>query len=129
MYLFFITSSLIFNNLQTIINTSKTNNSICDYTSPTFHQLVTQINPSDLSFQDRIFLNTEVNKTHKDTKSKKGEKGGTRLKIWQQGLPKEEDREISMRNKFAEIKNSMRSKPPSIVGNIGNSMYINPSSL
>ena len=104
---------------QTINQTHSTNYE--DNTIPTFHQLITQIPSRDLSFQEKIFLNTEVNKSTIKGKEK------TRLKIWQQGAHKEEEREMSMRNKFLEIKNAAKHRAPGIVD--GHNQYLNQTSL
>jgi len=88
---------------------------------PTFESLIGAAAPKEKDENKLIFAHTEVKKVLGWSKSP-----DEKLKIWQRTNVKEEDRDISIRNKISEIKQSVRERHTDLVGK--NSQFINSAS-
>ncbi len=88
---------------------------------PTFDTLIAATHPKDKSDKE-IFANTEIKNVLGF-----GSKSPTQnLKIWQKTNIKEEDRDISIRNKISEIKQNVRERHADLINK--NSSFLNSAS-
>ena len=89
---------------------------------PTFEYLIAAAAPMDKKEDNnKLFANTEVKKVLGWSKSPE-----QKLKIWQRTNIKDEDRDISIRNKINDIKQNVRERHSELVNK--NSAFINSAS-
>ena len=110
----------LFFNLKSILSNHSRKFSMSMDKIPTFESLIGISMPREKE-ENQIFANTEVKKVLGWSKSP-----DQKLKIWQRTDKKDEDRDISIRNKISEIKQNVRERNSELVNK--NSIFVNDAS-